>query len=91
MILKTYYSVKSDLHKWIISHPRLIQPPIKKDYIKVKFNDGIGGENTEIQQKVILQVSVRELHIDMLKKCATGFPWHMMKKDFSILLIILFN
>ena len=29
--------------------------------------------NTELRQKVLLQVSVRELHIDMLKKYATGF------------------
>ena len=28
---------------------------------------------TELRQKVILQLSVRELHIDILKKYATGF------------------
>ena len=28
---------------------------------------------TELRQKVLLQVSFRELHIDMLKKFATGF------------------
>ena len=56
-------SVKSSLKKWIISHPQVIQYPITNDYIKVKR-----VMKTEICQKVLLQVSVCELHIDT-KKC----------------------
>ena len=54
---------------WIISHPHVIKYPIAKDYIAVKFDDVNEGVETELRQKVILQVSIRELHLNMLKKC----------------------
>ena len=50
-----------------------------------------GGVNTEIRQKVFLLVSFRELHIDMLKQKLLGFPWHMMKKYLSVLVILIFD
>ena len=56
---KVVDSVKYDLQKWIISHPRVIQYPIAKDYITVMFDDGNVGVKTEPNQKVIIQVSVR--------------------------------
>ena len=51
----------------------MIQSPIENDYIKVNFYDGNGGANTEIRHKVLLQSSIHELHIYMLKKNDTGF------------------
>ena len=57
----------------------MIQYTIANGYIKVKFDDGNGGVKTAQCQKVIIQVSVRELHIDMLKNVPMGFPWRMMK------------
>ena len=61
------------------------------NYIKVKFDDGNGWVNNELIQKVLLQVSAHELHIDMSKDILPDFPWHTMKKDTSLLVILLFN
>ena len=66
-------SVKSAFQKWIIYHPHFIQSPIKNDYIKVKFDDVNGGVNTEFRHKVIIQVYICELRIDMIKEDTTGF------------------
>ena len=66
---KTNDSVKYSIQNWIIYHPHVIKYPISNDYITVNCYDGIRGLKTEIRQKVILQVSVRELHIEMLKIC----------------------
>ena len=71
--LKINDSVKYYLEKWIISHPHVIQYPIESNCIEVKFDDGNRGVKTELSQKVILQLYVHELHIDMLNKYATGF------------------
>ena len=65
-------SAKSSLQKCIICHPRLIQYPIVNHYITVEFDDVKRGVKTELRQKVFIQLSVRELHIDMQKN-ATGF------------------
>ena len=61
------------------------------DYIVVKFDDGIRGVKTEQCLKVLLQVSVHELHIYIPKKMVLVFPWHTMKKYLSLLMIMLFN
>ena len=44
-----------------------MQPTIETDYISVKFDEVIRGVKTVPRQKVLLQVSVHELHIDILK------------------------
>ena len=72
-------SVKSSIQNEIISHPSVIKSPIEIYYIAVKFDDGIRGVNTELRQKVILQVSFHELHIGMQKN-ATGFSMKYDKK-----------
>ena len=56
-------SVKSSLQKRIISHPLLIQSTIENDWVTVKFYNGIIGVKTELCQKVLLQVSVREYRL----------------------------
>ena len=63
------YIVKSYLQKWIICHQRVMQSTIFNYYITVKFDDGNGGLKTELSQKVLLQVYVHELHMDMLERC----------------------
>ena len=79
--LKINDTVNSSLLKWIISHTYVIPYPISNDYIRVKFDDLIIGVKTEPHQKVLLQVSVRELHIDMLKIILLIFPWHAIIKE----------
>ena len=46
--------------------PNVIPYPIANYYITVKFDYGIRGVKTEINNKVLLHVSVSELHISML-------------------------
>ena len=72
-------SVKSSLQKWIISHPHAINYNIGNNYITFKFDDRVRGVKTELCQKFLLQLSVRELHIDMKKK-ATGFSMSYNEK-----------
>ena len=74
VFLKINGSVKYSLKKLIISHPHAIQSPISNYYITFKFSDVTIGVNTELRQKVILQVSVRELHIYTPKNMLLGFP-----------------
>ena len=80
-------SDKSSLQKWIIYQPNVLQYPIANDCIKVKFDNVNGGVKTELNQKVLLQVYGREIHIDML----LVFPWHMVKKDLYVLVVVLFE
>ena len=69
---KINYSVKSYFHKWVISHSLMIQFPIENYYIRVKFDNVLRGVNIELRQKMLLQVSVREVHIYMQKKAIGG-------------------
>ena len=57
-------SINYPLQKWMISNSRMIQSTIKNNFITVKFDGENGGVNTELRQKVLLQVSVRELYIE---------------------------
>ena len=51
--LKIYYSVKYFIQKWMISHQRVIQCPITKDYIAVKFDDRNGEMKTVTTYKLV--------------------------------------
>ena len=59
-------SVKSSIQNRIISNPHVIQNPIENDYIKVSFYYEHGVVNNEIRHKVLLRVSFRVLHIDIV-------------------------
>ena len=62
----------------------MIQYNIANDYITVKFEYGNIGVNTELRQKLLLQVYVCELHIETQKN-ATGF---YMEYDEKVLVLI---
>ena len=47
----------------------MIQSFSANDYIIVKFDDKIRAMKTELHQKIFIQVSGREIYIDMLKRC----------------------
>ena len=70
---KINHSFKSSLQKRIISYLHIIQSPIAYFYITFKFDDEIRVVSTKLRQKVLLQVYVPEIHMDMPKKEATGF------------------
>ena len=84
-------SDKSSLQKEIIYRPNVIQSPNENDFIKVVFYHINGGVKTELLQKLLLQVSVCKLHMYMLKNMLLIFPLHTMKKNFSVLLILIFD
>ena len=55
--------VKYDFQRWIIYHQHVIHYTIVNYIITIRLDDGNGGKNTELHNKVLLQVSVYELHI----------------------------
>ena len=61
----------------------MIQSPIENGCIKVELDDVNGGKKTELYQKVILQVSILKIHIEILKKGSTGFSMAYDKMDFT--------
>ena len=72
IIFKINDSVKSSIQKGVLSHPHMIKSPIANDFITVKCYDRIRGVKTKLHQKVIILVSMRDLHIYMTKK-GSGF------------------
>ena len=68
--------------------------PIANDLIQVNLVDVKRGTNTEVLQKVLLQVYAHELHTEMLNKYSTGFSMVYDEKvlvwisDFDIWLLL---
>ena len=50
---------KRNLYTWITRHPQVVQSPISNDFIKVMLDD---QTEPQLVPKLLLQVSVRELH-----------------------------
>ena len=51
--------IKRNLYKWITRHPQVVQSPISNDFLKVVLHD---QTEPQLVPKLLLQVSVRELH-----------------------------
>ena len=51
--------IKKYFYNWIINHPKVVQSPIVNDCLKVKID---GYTEPQLVPKLLLQVSVRELH-----------------------------
>ena len=51
--------MKCNLYEWMTHHPQVFQSPISNDCLKVLFGD---HKEPQIVPKLLLQVSVRELH-----------------------------
>ena len=72
----------------------MIQYTVSNCYVTVDFDNKNGLVKTELHQKMLLQLSVRELHIDMVKKDATGFSMvcydkvHVRIIDSSLVLLL---
>ena len=67
----------------------MVQSPIENDYITFSFDDVNGEVNTELRQKVLLQVFVRELLIDMQKNIILGFQCYLGQRKRYLLIVIL--
>ena len=51
--------VKKYLYNWILQHPQVVQSPIANDCLKVPID---GPSELQLVPKLLLQVSVQELH-----------------------------
>ena len=51
--------IKLNLYTWMTRHPKVVQSPISNDCLKVELDD---QTETQLVPKLLLQVSVRELH-----------------------------
>ena len=51
--------IKSNLYTWITHHPQVVQSPISRDCLKFLLDD---QSEPQLVPKLLLQVSVRELH-----------------------------
>ena len=51
--------IKLNLYTWITRHPQVVQSPISNDCLKVVLYD---QTEPQLVPKLLLQVSVRELH-----------------------------
>ena len=58
----------------------MIKYPIVNNFIKINLDYGNVLTNTGLLQKVLLKLSVYELHIDMLKKCPNIFHGILSKR-----------
>ena len=81
MFKKDNYGDNYSLRYYILTHIHVIQSPIANYSIKVKLDDWNGGAMDELSNKLIPQVFVHKLHIDMIKNILLGFQCHIMKKD----------
>ena len=54
---------KKSLYNWILQHPQVVQYPIANDYLKVSID---GNSEPQLVPKLLLQVSIWELHNNMV-------------------------
>ena len=60
------------LFEWILNHPHIISSPIHRDTVLVKVTQPNELTIKERVGKLLLEISVRELHQDLLKPPPTG-------------------
>ena len=61
--------IKPNLYACITNHPQVIQSPIYNDCLKVMFDD---QTEPQLVPKLLLQVSVRELHESLVSDTNDG-------------------
>ena len=61
--------IKKSIYNWIMHHPQVLQSPIVNDCLKVK-NDG--HTEPQLAPKLLLHVSVRELHNNLVSDTENG-------------------
>ena len=55
--------IKKSLYNWISPHPQVVQSPIGNDCLKVKID---GHTEPQLVPKLLFQVSVREIHNNLV-------------------------
>ena len=74
------------LFDWIINHPHVIPSPIARDTVLVKVPTNDGGFTKERVGKLLLEISVRELHQDLIRPPPIGFNGAFCKDTKKLLI-----
>ena len=65
-------SINLKILEWILNHPHVISSPIPRDTVLVKVPQSNGQIIKERVGKLLLEISVRELHHDLMKPPPVG-------------------
>ena len=71
------------MYAWITRHPQVVQSPISNDCLKVMLND---QTEPQIVPKLLLQVSVRELHNSLVSDPNDGVLKYSRSEDVNIII-----
>ena len=58
-----------ELHEWVKGHRDVIACPNGKDTLKIKME---GQKDPVLMEKLLIQISIRELHNDLVKPMSEG-------------------
>ena len=75
--------IEKYLYNWIMHHPQVVQSPIVNDCLKVKID---GRTEPQPVPKLSLQVSVRELHNNLVSNTIDGGLKEAIYKNDNIII-----
>ena len=67
--LKIIEEIRKYIYDWIIHHVQVVQSPIANDFLKVRID---GYTEPQLVPTLLLQVSVRELHNNLISATKDG-------------------
>ena len=74
------------LFEWVINHPHVISSPISRDTVLVTVPNPNGEGTKERVGKLLLEISVRELHQDLISPPPIGFEGAFCKSSKKLLI-----
>ena len=80
--------IKRNIYAWITSHTQVVQSPISNNFLKVMFDDKI---EPQLVPKLLLQVSVRELHNSLVSDPNDCGMKDARDEDDNIILSVILN
>ena len=75
--------IKRNLYTWITRHPQVVQSPISNDCLKVMLDD---QTEPQLVPKLLLQVSIRELHNSLVSDPNDGGIKYAQDEDDKIII-----
>ena len=66
---KIYEQINKSLYNWIMHHTQVVQSTIVNNFLKVKID---GHTEPQLVSKLLLQVSIRELHNNLVSATIDG-------------------
>ena len=80
---KTNDQIKSNVYEWITRHTQVVQSPISNDCLKVMFDN---QTEPQLVPKLLLQVSVRQLHNSLVSDPNDGGLKYARYEDNNIII-----